>query len=89
VLYDGRSLLIGVHAFDATPQGIVATERRRDSDRLLDEDNFELIVDTSSAARGWRESRAVTMSACSTSRPTARSASRAITSSSAATARMS
>src|SRR5438552_4417392 len=46
VLYDGRSLLIGVHAFDANPQGIVATEMRRDSDRLLDEDNFELIVDT-------------------------------------------
>jgi hypothetical protein len=46
ILYDGRSLLIAVHAFDAQPAGIVATEMRRDSDRLLDEDNFELIVDT-------------------------------------------
>ena len=46
VLYDSRSLLIAVHAFDTDPHGIVATEMRRDSDRLLDEDNFELIVDT-------------------------------------------
>ena len=46
VMYDGKSLLIAVHAYDEVPSGIVATEMRRDSDRLLDEDNFQIIVDT-------------------------------------------
>ena len=30
----------------STPAGVVATEMRRDSDRLLDEDNFQVILDT-------------------------------------------
>jgi hypothetical protein len=51
VLYDGRTLHIGVHAFDAQPSAIVATEMRRDSDRLLDEDNFEVILDTFNDSR--------------------------------------
>jgi hypothetical protein len=51
VMYDGKNLLIAVHAFDALPSGIVATEMRRDSDRLLDEDNFQLIVDTFNDSR--------------------------------------
>ncbi len=51
VMYDGRSLLIAVHAFDAQPSGIVATEMRRDSDRLLDEDNFQVILDTFNDSR--------------------------------------
>jgi hypothetical protein len=51
VMYDGRSLLIAVHAFDAQPSGIVATEMRRDSDRLLDEDNFQIILDTFNDSR--------------------------------------
>ena len=51
VLYDGKSLLVGVHAFDAQPSAIVGTEMRRDSDRLLDEDNFELILDTFNDSR--------------------------------------
>lgn len=51
VLYDGRSLFIGVHAFDTQPAGIVATEMRRDSDRLLDEDNFQIIIDTFNDSR--------------------------------------
>ena len=46
-----RTLLIGVHAFDAQPSAIVATEMRRDSDRLLDEDNFQLILDTFNDSR--------------------------------------
>src|SRR4030095_6960034 len=46
VMYDGKNVLIGVHAFDALPSSIVATEMRRDSDRLMDEDNFQLILDT-------------------------------------------
>jgi hypothetical protein len=51
VLYDGKTLHIGVHAFDAQPSAIVATEMRRDSDRLLDEDNFEVILDTFNDSR--------------------------------------
>ena len=51
ILYDSRSLLIGVHAFDAQPSALVATEMRRDSDRLLDEDNFQLILDTFNDSR--------------------------------------
>ena len=50
-MYDGKSLLVGVHAFDTQPSGIVATDMRRDSDRLLDEDSFQLIIDTFSDSR--------------------------------------
>ena len=46
VLYDGSSLFLGVRAFDADPEGVVATEMRRDADRILDEDNFQIILDT-------------------------------------------
>ena len=46
VLYDARFLYIGVNAFDSNPAGTIATEMRRDSPRLLDEDNFQVILDT-------------------------------------------
>lgn len=46
VLYDASNLYIAVHAFDSDPDRIVATEMRRDSSRLFDEDNFEVILDT-------------------------------------------
>ena len=46
VLYDGSSLYIGVRAFDSEPDRIVASEMRRDADRILDEDNFQVILDT-------------------------------------------
>ena len=46
VAYDSRHLYIGVHAYDSEPSTIVATEKRRDSDRLLDEDNFQIVLDT-------------------------------------------
>jgi hypothetical protein len=51
VMYDGRNLLIAVHAFDAQPSALVATEMRRDADRLLDEDNFQVILDTFNDSR--------------------------------------
>ena len=51
ILYDSRSLLIAVRAFDTQAAGIVATEMRRDSDRLLDEDNVQLILDTFNDSR--------------------------------------
>src|SRR5215210_4056049 len=34
LLYDSGHLYIAVHAFDSQPAGVVATERRRDADRL-------------------------------------------------------
>jgi len=44
VLYDSGHLYIGVHAY--SNEGVSATEMRRDADRLFDEDNFQVILDT-------------------------------------------
>ncbi len=44
VLYDEGRLFIGVRAFSSLP--VTATEMRRDADRLFDEDNFQVILDT-------------------------------------------
>jgi hypothetical protein len=44
VLYDKGHLYIGVRAFASEP--VVATEMRRDADRLFDEDNFQVVLDT-------------------------------------------
>ena len=46
MLYDSQALYIGVEAFDSDPDGAIATEMRRDSGRILDEDNFQIILDT-------------------------------------------
>ena len=46
LLYDAVNLYVGVEAYDSQPDGIIATEMRRDSPRLLNEDNFQLILDT-------------------------------------------
>ena len=46
VLYDAGNLYLGVHAYDSSPDHVVATEMRRDSARILDEDNFQVILDT-------------------------------------------
>ena len=46
LLYDERALYIGVEAYDSQPGGVIATEMRRDSPRLFDEDNFQIILDT-------------------------------------------
>jgi TolB-like protein len=46
LLYDAANLYIGVEAYDSQPSGIIATEMRRDSLRILDEDNFQVILDT-------------------------------------------
>jgi hypothetical protein len=46
ILYDADHLYIGIHAFDSDPNGVVATEMRRDSDRILEEDNVQIILDT-------------------------------------------
>src|SRR5690606_30488378 len=46
LLYDAESLYLGVRAFDSSPDGPTATEMRRDSERILQEDNFQIILDT-------------------------------------------
>ncbi len=46
VAYDNKHLFIAVHAYDSDPSGLIATEMRRDSDRLMDEDNFQILLDT-------------------------------------------
>jgi hypothetical protein len=44
ILYDESRLYIGVRAY--TTLAVTATEMRRDADRLFDEDNFQVILDT-------------------------------------------
>ena len=44
VLYDESHLYIGVRAYSSL--SVTATEMRRDADRLFDEDNFQVILDT-------------------------------------------
>ena len=49
IVYGASALFIGVRAFDSGP--LVATEMRRDSDRILNEDNFQIIIDTFNDSR--------------------------------------
>ncbi|NNF14111.1 MAG: carbohydrate binding family 9 domain-containing protein [Gemmatimonadetes bacterium] len=46
LLYDAENLYVGVRAWDTSARGVNATEMRRDSDRLLEEDNIQIILDT-------------------------------------------
>jgi len=46
VLYDGANLYIGVLAFDSSPEGVIATEMRRDGSQIMNEDSFQIILDT-------------------------------------------
>ena len=46
LIYDAEMLYIGVEAIDSQPEDVIATEMRRDSPRLFDEDNFQIILDT-------------------------------------------
>ena len=46
ILHDGETLYLGVFAFDSEPEALTATEMRRDSERILQEDNFQIILDT-------------------------------------------
>ena len=46
LLYDEHALYVGVEAYDSIAGGVIATEMRRDSLQLLDEDNFQIIFDT-------------------------------------------
>ena len=46
VLFDGASLYVGVLAFDSSPEGVTATEMRRDGRQIMNEDSFQIILDT-------------------------------------------
>lgn len=46
LLYDAETLYIGIRAWQRSGHGVIATEMRRDSDRILDEDNVQIILDT-------------------------------------------
>jgi len=51
ILYDAENLYIGVRAYDSATDGIISTEMRRDSDRILDEDSFQILLDTFNDSR--------------------------------------
>src|SRR5688572_15604924 len=51
LLYTENNLYLGIRASDSNPGAIVATEMRRDAPRILDEDNFQIILDTFKDAR--------------------------------------
>ena len=46
LMYDSESLYIAMEAYDSIADGVIATEMRRDSFQLLEEDNFQIILDT-------------------------------------------
>ena len=46
VLYDSENLYLGLLAFDSSPESVVATEMRRDGPQIMNEDNFQIIIDT-------------------------------------------
>jgi len=55
ILHDGETLYLGILAYDSNPLAITATEMRRDSEQILSEDNFQVILDT------FRDSRSAYM----------------------------
>jgi hypothetical protein len=50
VLYDSHHVYFGISCFDSHPQGIIASQLRRDLDMSLD-DNFSIIVDPANTRR--------------------------------------
>ncbi len=46
VLYDGANLYVGILAFDSSPERVTATEMRRDGSQILNEDSFQILLDT-------------------------------------------
>lgn len=51
VLYDAETLYLGVTAYDGSGDALTATEMRRDSERILEEDNVQIVLDTFKDAR--------------------------------------
>jgi Domain of unknown function (DUF5916) len=50
ILYDARHVYFGVHCYDSHPEGIIASELRRDLSQDLD-DNFAVLIDPSLSHR--------------------------------------
>jgi hypothetical protein len=46
ILYDDKNLYIGIMCFDSEPDKIIATEKRRDSNNIYDNDNLQILLDT-------------------------------------------
>jgi len=46
IVYDDQKIYFGIYAFDSEPDRLVATEMRRNAERILQEDNFQIILDT-------------------------------------------
>ena len=46
ILYDEKNLYLGIMCFDSEPQKIIATEKRRDSKNIYDNDNLQILLDT-------------------------------------------
>jgi hypothetical protein len=46
IVYDDERIYFGVRAFDSQPDRLVATEMRRNAERILQEDNIQIILDT-------------------------------------------
>ena len=46
IMYDAENIYIGAMCFDSEPDKIIANEKRRDSDKLSENDHFEVMLDT-------------------------------------------
>ena len=46
ILYDNDNLYIGIMCYDSEPQGIIANEKRRDSQDIYENDHFQIMLDT-------------------------------------------
>jgi len=46
IIYDAESIYIGVMCYDSEPDKIIANEKRRDSDKMTENDHFEVMLDT-------------------------------------------
>ena len=51
ILYDAENLYVGVRAYDSDPDGMFSTEMRHDAERILEEDSFQIILDTFNDSR--------------------------------------
>src|SRR5215469_10634612 len=51
ILYDARHVYFGVHCYDSHPEGIIASELRRDLSQDLD-DHFAVLIDSNHNRRG-------------------------------------
>ncbi|MFO7866337.1 MAG: DUF5916 domain-containing protein [Candidatus Aminicenantes bacterium] len=46
ILFDHENIYFGIKCFDSEPNKIIANVKRRDSEKLVDNDHFEIMLDT-------------------------------------------